>query len=195
VPLARALQKVMRSDLNVVVLANHGLVLGGESTDQVLDLINELERRMNRPLREHSKIKSNNLIGLLKNTNYSLSKYSLVHNMAFDPVALSIASKEPLYPDHIVFLGSGPISIMSEKELSEYLKKLNKKYGHNIIIVKGLGVLKHNSLSESAEEMLHCLANVLLRLKPGDILKHLTDYEQAEIAGWDAEKFRKENQV
>ena len=195
VPLARAFQMVMHSDLNVVVLANHGLVLGGESTDQVLDLLNELERRMNRPLREPTKIKSSNLIELLKNTNYSLSKYSLVQYMAFDPVAISIAAKGPLYPDHIVFLGSGPMSIMSEIQLRGYLKKMNKKHVHDVIIVKGLGVLKHNSLGESAEEMLHCLANVILRLKPEEKLRHLTDYEQSEISGWDAEKFRQANQV
>jgi len=46
-------------------------------------------------------------------------------------------------------------------------------------------------LSENAEEMLHCLANVLLRLHPSDKLQHLTQNQEAELLGWDAEKYRK----
>ena len=45
--------------------------------------------------------------------------------------------------------------------------------------------------SENAEEMLHCLTNVLLRLHPSDKLQHLTQNQEAELLGWDAEKYRK----
>ena len=39
--------------------------------------------------------------------------------------------------------------------------------------------------------MLHCLTNVLLRLEPEDKLQHLKDDDEAELLGWDAEKYRK----
>ena len=52
-------------------------------------------------------------------------------------------------------------------------------------------ILFNQNLSENAEEMLHCLTNVLLRLHPGDELQHLTQIQEAELLGWDAEKYRK----
>ena len=194
VPLTRTVQKVMRSDLNVLVLANHGLVLGAESKEAVFELLNKLESRLNRPRREPATFEKDRLIELLENTDYKLSQYSLVHSLAFDPVALSIAGKNPLYPDHIVFLGTGPMSIMSDVELSKYLEEKGNRRDHEVIIIKNLGVITHLSLSESAEEMLHCLANVLLRIQSEEKLRYLTEIEQAEISGWDAEKFRQANQ-
>ena len=55
-------------------------------------------------------------------------------------------------------------------------------------------MIKHRSLSESAEEVLHCLANVLMRIQPGDKLRYLTEHEKSKISEWDAEKFRKKTQ-
>ena len=52
-------------------------------------------------------------------------------------------------------------------------------------------MIVNQSLSENAEEMLHCLTNVLLRLNTRDELQHLTQNQEAELLGWDAEKYRK----
>ena len=49
----------------------------------------------------------------------------------------------------------------------------------------------HKSLSENAEEMLFCLTNVILRLQSKDKLKFLTQQDEANLIGWDAEKYRK----
>jgi rhamnose utilization protein RhaD (predicted bifunctional aldolase and dehydrogenase) len=60
-----------------------------------------------------------------------------------------------------------------------------------VVVIKDIGVVVHQDLSENAEEMLHCLTNVLLRLQPNDMLQHLTQSEEEELLGWDAEKYRK----
>jgi rhamnose utilization protein RhaD (predicted bifunctional aldolase and dehydrogenase) len=193
-PLTRAVQKVMRSEVNVLVLANHGLVVGAETMHEVIDLLDELETRLSRSRRELSVFKENELAFLLKNTDYKPSQYSIVHSLAFDPVALSIATTGSLYPDHIVFLGTGPMRVMADEVLRDYLAGEKQEPEHKVIIVKNFGVIIHPSLSESAEEMLHCLANVLLRIQSEETLRYLTEDEEAEIAGWDAEKFRQTSQ-
>jgi rhamnose utilization protein RhaD (predicted bifunctional aldolase and dehydrogenase) len=194
VPLTRAIQKVMHSGVDVLVLANHGLVFGAGSSGEVYGMLKELEKKLYRPRREPTQSGEKELLSLVQNTDYEPSKYSLVHELALDPVALSIASTGPLYPDHIVFLGTGPMSIMTAKGLSEYLEGNKRICEHKVIIVEGLGVVKHKALSESAEEMLHCFANVLLRIQPNEKLRYLTEREETEITGWDAEKFRQATQ-
>ena len=66
---------------------------------------------------------------------------------------------------------------------------LNSYY--KVVVIKGIGVIVNQNLSENAEEMLYCLTNVLLRLQPSDKLQHLTQNQEAELLGWDAEKYRK----
>ena len=194
IPLARAVQRVMRPGLKVLVLANHGLVLGAETKDDVLKLLNEVESRLYRQRRQAEMVDDNKIKSLVKNTEYRHSNHALVHSLAFDPVALSIVVKDPLYPDHIVFLGREPFPIMTRDEACCFLQEEKPRGNHKVIIVKDVGVIRHKSLSESAEEMLHCLANVALRIHPEDKLRCLTEREGAEIAGWDAEKFRQETQ-
>jgi rhamnose utilization protein RhaD (predicted bifunctional aldolase and dehydrogenase) len=38
--------------------------------------------------------------------------------------------------------------------------------------------------------MIRCLADVASRIAPATALRALTDAEQAELLGWDAEKYR-----
>lgn len=194
IPLAKAVHRVMRPGLNVLVLANHGLVLGAETKDDVLELLNELEGRLYRLPRKTGIVDDNKVKSLVKNTEYRTSSHALVHSLAFDPLALSIVAKNPLYPDHIVFLGRGPLSVMTKDETCRFLQEKKPRGNHKVIIVKDVGVIRHHSLSESAEEMLHCLANVAMRIQPEDELRCLTEREEAEITGWDAEKFRQETQ-
>lgn len=190
IPLTRAIQRVMRPGLNVIVLANHGLVLGAESEDEIMSLLNDLEGRLYRKRRDSIMVDDNEIQLLVKNTDYIPTQYSIVHSLAFDSVALSIMANRPLYPDHIVFLGAGPMPIMTIEDVKCYLKQKKRPLNHKIIIVKDVGVIKYHSLSESAEEMMYCLANVLLRIQPGEKLRYLNKCEEAEIEEWDAEKFR-----
>mgnify|MGYP000704633729 CR=1 FL=1 len=71
--------------------------------------------------------------------------------------------------------------------------KIEKSLNLNskVIVIKGIGIIVNQNLSENAEEMLHCLTNVLLRLNSSDELQHLTQNQEAELLGWDAEKYRK----
>ena len=108
---------------------------------------------------------------------------------------MKIAGKGSLYPDHVVFLGPGPMKIISIDEIEEIIKDPLFVSNNPVIIVKGFGVIVHRDISENAESMLYCLANVLLRIRPNEKLCYLTKENEMELIGWDAEKYRQSIQT
>jgi rhamnose utilization protein RhaD (predicted bifunctional aldolase and dehydrogenase) len=196
VPLTKAVQNATHSDPDVLILANHGVIFGAETMEQGMRLLNDLEKRLNCFCRK-TQSKNTDKINLIpEGTEYKPSKYDLVHSLAFDETALNIAATGSLYPDHVVFLGPGPMPIMTESEAADYLSLPSKEIGANqkAIIIPECGVIVHKSLSEGAEVMLHCLANTLLRIQPHSNLRYLSHEEEAELTNWDAEKHRKKIQ-
>ena len=87
-PLARAISAVLRPGMDVLVLGNHGLVVGGATTTEAAALVTEVSRRLRQPARASPDI-------------------------AVDPVSLALARQGSLYPDHVIFLGPGIIEAPS----------------------------------------------------------------------------------
>jgi rhamnose utilization protein RhaD (predicted bifunctional aldolase and dehydrogenase) len=191
-PLTKRLKAANISNFDVIILANHGLVIGADSKEEVLALINKVEKRLFRPLRKKS-INTNvrKIINALDLLDYKLPKYDFCHSLAQDKFSMKVLSENALYPDHVIFLGPGKIPVISYEDLKNRIKNktLNKNY--KAIVIKELGVLVNKAVSENAEEMLHCLTNVLLKLMPKDKLQHLKFNDEADLLGWDAEKYRK----
>jgi rhamnose utilization protein RhaD (predicted bifunctional aldolase and dehydrogenase) len=189
-PLSRALHDMNASEFDVIILANHGLVVGGSTKSQVLDTLAKVEEKLFRPLRTNlNKVSSFELPKLLENIEYKIPKHDLCQFLATDKLSLEIVSNPPLYPDHVIFLGPGAIPILSLEKFKN--KTLEKSLHSKVVIIKDFGVVVRHDFSENAEEMLHCLANVLLRIQPNDKLEHLKQSEESELLGWDAEKYRK----
>jgi len=189
-PLTMMLKQMNIYDFDVVILANHGLVVGGETKKEVLDLFNQVEIRLNRPVRGNfSKTDNLALSTIIDSSNYKLPKHDLSHSLAKDSLSLQVMIKNALYPDHVIFLGPGSIPIMTHEKFIK--ESFQKSLNYKVIVIKDIGAVVNQNLSENAEEMLHCFANVLLRLQSNDDLQHLTQNQETELLGWDAEKYRK----
>ena len=191
-PLTKMLKKMNVSDFDVIILANHGVVIGGDTKEEVLDIFEQVETRLCRSFRgnflETDKSKLESLVDSLE---YKLPKHDLSHALAKDGLSLEIMGKNPLYPDHVIFLGPGTIPVMTQEEFKDRSPEEPSNSYYKAVVIKGIGVIVNQNLSENAEEMLYCLTNVLLRLHPSDKLRHLTQNQEAELLGWDAEKYRK----
>ena len=120
-----------------------------------------------------------------------MPKHEFCHALAKDSLSIKILGRNPLYPDHVIFLGPGAIPVVSYEECKYRLSGESKNFHYKVVVIKDIGVIVNKNLSENAEEMLHCLTNVLLRLNPSDKLQHLTQSQEMELLGWDAEKYRK----
>ena len=191
-PLTIMLNQMNMFDFDVIILANHGVVIGGDTKEEVLDIFDQVETRLCRSVRgnfsETDKVRLESLVDSL---SYKLPKHDLTHALAKDSLSLKIIGKNALYPDHVIFLGPGPIPIMTQEEFIFKLSKESLNLNSKVIVIKGIGIIVNQNFSENAEEMLHCLTNVLLRLNSSDELQHLTQNQEAELLGWDAEKYRK----
>jgi len=189
-PLTMMLKQMNIYDFDVIIFANHGLVVGGETKKEVLDLLNQVEIRLNRPVRRNfSKTDNLRLSTIIGSSNYKLPKHDLTHSLAKDSLSLQVMIKNALYPDHVIFLGPGSIPIMTHEKFIK--ESFQKSLNYKVIVIKDIGIVVNQNLSENAEEMLHCFANVLLRLQSNDDLQHLTQNQETELLGWDAEKYRK----
>ena len=190
-PLTKILYSLNVSDFDVIILANHGVVIGGDTKEEVLDIFEQVETRLFRSMRgefiDTDKVK---LEGLVETSEYRLPKHDFCHSLAKDGLSIEILGKSPLYPDHVIFLGPGTIPVMSYEEFNNRLLVESSNLCYKVVVIKDIGVIVNQSLSENAEEMLHCLTNVLLRLNTRDELQHLTQNQEAELLGWDAEKYR-----
>ena len=191
-PLTKMLTKMNVSDFDVIILANHGLVIGGDTKEEVLDIFEQVETRLCRSFRENFlETDKTKLESLIDSLEYKLPKHDLSHALANDDLSLEIMGKNPLYPDHVIFLGPGTIPVMTQEEFKYRSSEEPSNLHFKVVVIKGIGVIVNQNLSDNAEEMLHCLTNVLLRLHPSDKLQHLTQNQEAELLGWDAEKYRK----
>ena len=106
-PLAHAIEKRLTKDTNVLVLANHGLVIAGETVAEVADRIERVCEAFSTPARATPRVGAENLAAIIEGTDYRLPHDPAVHAIALDPKSLAIARLGSLYPDHVVFLGPG----------------------------------------------------------------------------------------
>jgi rhamnose utilization protein RhaD (predicted bifunctional aldolase and dehydrogenase) len=172
---------------DVVILGNHGLIIGGDNKNDIFYLLKKIEDRLKTIPRKTSGFDKNKMNELLIYSGYKLPKYDFCHSLAFDALSLQLINKPPLYPDHVVFIGVDPIPVVSSKEFMSSTKTEK----HKIVIIKNVGVAVSKNFSKGGEEMLHCVTDVFLRIKQGSKLRHLTTEEIKKLVNWDAEKYRK----
>jgi len=187
--LTQGVREVAETGADVIILANHGIVIAANDVDELKNKIDNVEKRLHRSLRVIEKKFDLKKAGtLVHKTEYVLPKYELIHSLALDREIIKIISHRSLYPDHVVFIGPGPMSVMSLKEVNRLFSSSNAQ--HKIVIVKDIGVVVHKTSSENLIGMLHCLANVLLRTKPKEKLHYLSEQDELDLSDWDAEKYR-----
>jgi rhamnose utilization protein RhaD (predicted bifunctional aldolase and dehydrogenase) len=88
------------------------------------------------------------------------------------------AAAGTLYPDHLVFLGSGAATID------------NAVGSPPVILAPGFPPLVRNDLAPAPLAMAGCMADVAARLTPDDRPRYFTAEEEYTLTHWDAEKYR-----
>ena len=175
-PLARNIAARLRTDVNVLVLANHGLVVAADTVADAEQLLDRVVARLTcapRPLvpPDHAA-----LAHLCDGTPYRPAYDDETHALATDGMALEIGGERAFYPDHVVFLGT-----RIETSLDSAAP---------IVALPGAGVLVRHDAKPAAEAMARCLADVMRRTPPDAPLVALTDHDVDRLVNWDAEKYR-----
>lgn len=199
VPLSQALSAVIARDRpDVLILGNHGLVAGAGDMDAAEALIREVERRLALAPRAASAAPDpDRLSALAAGTSYRPAGFAECHRAALDSTSLGIAGGGSLYPDHVVFLGSGA-HLLADGDTPAAIAARAVARGlpaPPIILVPGAGCLIRGDLPAGAEEITRCLGLVAERIPEDAAVRYLAADEEAALLDWDAERYRKSLQT
>lgn len=190
-PLTRAVAQVLvtaEAPPDVLVLANHGLVVGAGDCAAAQALLDDVERRLSI---EPRTVQAADLARLraLNDLGWQLPEQPLLHAIGTDEVTSRVATRGALYPDHVVFLGPRALRVEGGRTLSQAIARTAAPPVY--AIVPGAGVLLAPGISDGARAMLECLALVGLRLAGASGLDYLDPEEVAALTDWEAEAYRR----
>ena len=187
-PLAHTIAERLTADANVLVLANHGLVVAGETVAEVADRIARVCESLSAPARAAPQADTEKLASIVEGSHYRLPQDLAAHAVALDPKSLAIARLGSLYPDHVVFLGPGLVE--APVDGGHLRAPPEGRRPPLMMALPGLGVVLHHSASNNAHAMARCLADVAARIPEETPLRVLTSAEEQELMNWEAESYR-----
>lgn len=184
----RVSEEIQRNpDIDVLLLKNHGIVVGGNTISEVEKRLSELDDalRCEEVMELQHHIVDDNDFGM----GYQLIKDVGIQQLAqSDSLFSRLSSSWSIYPDHIVFLGPQPIIFSDIENASEVLNNLDEV--PDLIFIKGVGVFSLPEFSQAKLEQLRCYYDVLIRVDMRQGLSTLSSEEIASLIDWDAEKYR-----
>lgn len=188
-PLGRAMISHLTAETNVVVLGNHGLVVSADSVGEAERLRAEVSQRLASVARAAPK-PDRDALQAAAGDGYSIPDDDRCHAIATDPISLAAARLGSLYPDHVVFLGPGILTVHAGERAIDAARRCGRD-GAPLVVVPGAGVLVHAAAPPGARAMIRCLADVTSRLSSNDPVVPLSTDDEAQLLNWDAEKYRR----
>ncbi|MFI5411756.1 class II aldolase/adducin family protein [Kaistia sp. UC242_56] len=188
-PLAREIDAVSPAGTNVVLLGNHGLIVAAETVAEAVALIERVGTALAEPVRPAPAADIAALEALAEGSPYRLPTDPAAHATATDPARLAIAARGTLYPDHVVFLGSGT-AVLAEGDTPSAVAE-RSELPPMLLAVPGKGVLIHREVLRGGDALARALADVTGRIEADASLRFLTVDEEQELVTWDAEIYRR----
>jgi rhamnose utilization protein RhaD (predicted bifunctional aldolase and dehydrogenase) len=182
-PLAQAIEASIHAQPNatVFVLANHGLVVCGESCAAAEDLLHEVEQRLAVPARTSAGFDEGFLSEIVAHFHWTAPDSTALHALATDPVSRRILRDGVLCPCQAVFLGTRIASTQDCEGLSE---------PPAFAIVEGRGVLTSLRISASQRAILNGLLEIVQRIDAAAPIRYLSDDEVSTLLNEDAHRYR-----
>ena len=185
--LGKKILDVLSPDTDVLVLGNHGLVVGADDCDAAEDLLEDVERRLAVPLRTAPKPDLDALAADVP-AGFEVAPDDEVHALAMDPLSLEVAKLGTLYPDQCVYVGPALAIVNHERAIEEFVSRHGVH--PRVLLIPGKGVLVANDLNRAGREVLISVKRVIERLAPGVAVHALSDADVSKLIHWDAEKYR-----
>jgi rhamnose utilization protein RhaD (predicted bifunctional aldolase and dehydrogenase) len=197
-PLAQAVSaSLAQRPADVLILGNHGLVVGAATCDAAEALVAEVEQRLALKPREATHANDGALAQSCAGTEYRPVQDPLCHQLATDRHNLAVATGGSLYPDHVIFLGPA-LPTLAEDE------SLTAKAGRTVpdlqpapaaVLIPDKGAIIRSDASAGAHALLTCLALVVIRLPLDAAIEYLPPDKEQALLNWDAERYRQQMTV
>jgi len=189
-PLARAVREAIEAEpADVLILQNHGVVVGAEDIAAAEALLAEVEQRLVLEPREAPPAQP----AWQPSLGDDFERHPLASTWALDAHVANVLTRYTLVPDQVVFLG-GPIPNWEGKEAPGHVAtRIASERGIEpaILMCPGLGAVAARNRTAATEAMLVGLLEVARRL-PSDIPPvGLSPADVAALTNWDAERYRR----
>jgi rhamnose utilization protein RhaD (predicted bifunctional aldolase and dehydrogenase) len=168
---------------DVLILANHGIVIGADTIDGLAAKVDAVEAALDLPVRptpDPNKLALER--AMFSHDGWRLPGDADIHAVATDRLTRDATAKGVLYPDHVVFLGTGLSERPETFEVGERIPYW---------AVDGAGVLVREDITPAAEVMLSCLSLVGRRLQADWPVNFLSAQDIDDLRNFDAEAYRK----
>jgi len=167
-PLARAIELAISEQpgTRIFVLANHGLVVCGASCEEAEKVLQEVEMRVQSPIRPNPSPPCEASLRPLVDDTWRLPDFPALHQFGTDPVSSRIAVRGTLFPCQAIFLGNSAFRIL-----------------------ENLGILVSRHFTASQQCVLNGLFEVVRRIPEDAPIRYLTDAEVADLLTEDAHNY------
>ncbi|WP_420961561.1 class II aldolase/adducin family protein [Brucella sp. IR073] len=192
VPLAREIERVADERPDILILFNHGIIVCGDTVEEVEERIGEVTAALAIEPRQGSTPDLAALNALTEDTGFRPAADPVSHRAALDIASVRMAAGGSLYPDHVIFLGT-KIGLLGEGQTVGDLVKTFEQKGEptpKMLIVPGKGVLLSKVLTAGGEVMARCLADVVTRIPEEANIAYITEADEYELTNWEAEQYR-----
>ena len=194
-PLAGAIEKALAAcpEMELLVLGNHGLVLGGSDCQTTENLLLEVERRLAISPRNAHPADYALLAELAEDRLWDVPEDDAVHALATDPVSRNILAGGFLYPCQATFSDATTPDLFTPKPAPDPVLSLEWKARYDtrpFVIIEGRGVIVRREMTPAERAMLSGLAQVVQRIGPSAPLRYLTEAEVAASSSTAAYRYR-----
>ena len=182
------LEAVAAGAADVLLLQNHGVVVGADTPAAAEMLLREVEARLELPARP---LAAGNALAAFDHADFEV--HPVASAIALDAAAVEALTRYPLVPDQIVFLGGAVPSVSSIDQLAETAARCTEATGVSpaLILIPGVGGVAARNRSAGAETMIGALIEIARRVPAGAEVCGLDDAAVASLLGWDAEHHRR----
>jgi rhamnose utilization protein RhaD (predicted bifunctional aldolase and dehydrogenase) len=191
-PLAREIEKAAASRPDVLILFNHGIIVCGDTLEEVADRIERVTRALARDTRDAIRPDIAALNAIAEGSGFHPARDHDSHAVALSEVNRAIALGGSLYPDHVIFLGT-EIGVLQDGQSAADFQAALHNEGRDVpkmLIVPDKGVLLSSSLTAGGEVMARCLAEVVGRIPSESNVVYLSESDEYELTNWEAEQYR-----
>lgn len=193
--LARNVFNGIQSNKNTkaIFLLNHGLVISGESVDEVSQTLDFIIKKLKAKiyLDDHSTLPKigPDTINKFKEYGYVPAESLKFHSLATDAnLKYIVENKWAMFPDHVVFLG--PKALIGNYDYFDKCFISDKNLRPPFIFYKDIGTFQHSSLTKAQLDQLSCFYDVAVRQNVITKIVTLRKSSINELLDWDAEKYR-----
>jgi rhamnose utilization protein RhaD (predicted bifunctional aldolase and dehydrogenase) len=191
-PLALQIQRVTSCSPDVLILANHGLVVGGESCAAAEALLRDVEDRLAAVPRSGTEPQCSELERMATSEPcWRVPDDAEVHALATDARSRAILRGGALYPCQAVSLDLSTAFMSSDGCISdsEHLHQARCGVSPTFFIVEGTGVLVRQNMTLAQTQVLLGLSHVVQRIDGEASIRYLTKADLDELVT-DAHRYR-----